>query len=71
VGPVAQGVYANKNYDLTLISHAEPFDLGNFSRPGYYSNYESPKFAGLYMRKAACQPDRLSGAVFKRHSTHT
>ncbi len=42
------GVYGNKNYDLTIISHVEPFDLGNFSKPGYYWNYESPKFNALY-----------------------
>ena len=42
------GTYGNKNYDLTIISHVEPFDLGNFSRPGYYWNYESPKFNDLY-----------------------
>jgi peptide/nickel transport system substrate-binding protein len=42
------GVYGNKNYDLTIISHVEPFDLGNFSKPGYYWNYESPKFSALY-----------------------
>lgn len=42
------GVYGNKNYDLTIISHVEPFDLGNFSRPGYYWNYENPKFNALY-----------------------
>jgi peptide/nickel transport system substrate-binding protein len=41
-------VYGNKNYDMTIISHVEPFDLGNFSKPGYYWNYESPKFAELY-----------------------
>jgi len=41
-------VYGNKNYDLTIISHVEPFDLGNFSRPGYYWNYESTKFNDLY-----------------------
>lgn len=41
-------VYGNKNYDMTIISHVEPFDLGNFSKPGYYWNYESPKFADLY-----------------------
>jgi len=42
------GTYTNKNYDLTLISHVEPFDLGNFAKPGYYGNYESPKFNELY-----------------------
>jgi peptide/nickel transport system substrate-binding protein len=44
------GTYGNKNYDLTIISHVEPFDLGNFSRPGYYWNYENPKFNALYDR---------------------
>lgn len=42
------GVYTNRNYDLTIISHVEPFDLGNFARPGYYWNYESAKFNALY-----------------------
>ena len=42
------GTYGNKNYDLTIISHVEPFDLGNFAKPGYYWNYESPKFNDLY-----------------------
>ena len=42
------GVYGNKNYDLTIISHVEPFDLGNFAKSGYYWNYESAKFNELY-----------------------
>ncbi len=42
------GVYGNKNYDMTIISHVEPFDLGNFAKPGYYWNYESAKFNELY-----------------------
>ena len=33
------GTYGAKNYDLTIISHVEPFDLGNFAKPGYYWNY--------------------------------
>ncbi|HWI82568.1 ABC transporter substrate-binding protein [Ramlibacter sp.] len=36
------------NYDLTIVSHVEPFDLGNFDKPGYYWGYESPKFKELY-----------------------
>ncbi|MGV3493734.1 MAG: ABC transporter substrate-binding protein [Ramlibacter sp.] len=43
-------VYGNKNYDMTIISHVEPFDLGNFSRPGYYWNYESPQFNEMYTK---------------------
>jgi len=42
------GTYGAKNYDLTIISHVEPFDLGNFSKPDYYWGYQSPKFNDLY-----------------------
>jgi peptide/nickel transport system substrate-binding protein len=42
------GTYGNKNYDLTIISHVEPFDLGNYAKPGYYWGYESAKFNELF-----------------------
>ncbi|MEY4884423.1 MAG: hypothetical protein RIS34_2277 [Pseudomonadota bacterium] len=42
------GTYTNKNYDLTIISHVEPFDLGNYAKPGYYWGYESPRFNELF-----------------------
>jgi peptide/nickel transport system substrate-binding protein len=44
------GVYGQKAYDLTVISHVEPLDFGNFARPGYYWNYESAKFNELWQR---------------------
>lgn len=42
------GTFTNKNYDLTIISHVEPFDLGNYAKSGYYWGYESPKFNELF-----------------------
>ena len=42
------GTYTNKNYDLTLISHVEPFDLGNFAKADYYWGYHSEQFNQLY-----------------------
>ena len=42
------GTYGSKNYDLTLISHVEPFDLGNFAKPDYYWGYASPQFNALF-----------------------
>lgn len=36
------------NYDLTIISHVEPFDLANFAKPDYYWGYNNPKFAELF-----------------------
>lgn len=47
------GVYAGKAYDLTLISHVEPHDFGNFARAGYYWGYQSAQFNALYERMQA------------------
>lgn len=42
------GTYGNKQYDLTMISHVEPFDLGNFAKPEYYWGYDSAEFQALF-----------------------
>ena len=54
------GTYGNKNYDLTLISHVEPFDLANFAKPDYYWGYQSAKFNVLFnqIKNAARPQDR-------------
>lgn len=44
------GVYTNRNYDMTVIAHVEPFDIGNYAKPGYYWGYESAEFSQLYDR---------------------
>lgn len=36
------------NYDLTIVSHVEPFDLGNYAKPDYYWGYSNPKFNQAY-----------------------
>jgi peptide/nickel transport system substrate-binding protein len=36
------------NYDLTIISHVEPFDLKNYANKDYYWGYDNPKFVELY-----------------------
>ena len=51
------GTYGNKNYDLTIVSHVEPFDLGNYAKADYYWGYQSAKFNELYNRiKTAPRP---------------
>ena len=54
------GTYGAKNYDLTIISHVEPFDLGNYAKPDYYWGYESAAFNALFNRiqNAPRPPDR-------------
>ncbi len=36
------------NYDLSIISHVEPFDLGNYAKSDYYWGYDSKTFVTLY-----------------------
>ncbi len=55
------GVYTAHNYDLTLISHVEPLDLGNYAKPGYYWGYDSAEFNKLYtqLMSTPAEADRL------------
>ncbi|MHA6729273.1 ABC transporter substrate-binding protein [Devosia sp. A369] len=42
-----EDVYTNKDFDLTIISHVEPFDIGNYANPDYYFGYDNPAFQAL------------------------
>ena len=44
------GPFTNKNFDLTIVLHVEPFDLGNYTNPNYYWSYDNPKFNELYQQ---------------------
>jgi peptide/nickel transport system substrate-binding protein len=37
-------VFKSADYDLTVIGHAEPFDISIYANPKYYFRYDSPKF---------------------------
>ena len=50
------GVYKDKNYDLTIISHVEPLDIGIYANPNYYYLYDSQAFRDIYAKVAAA-PD--------------
>ncbi len=56
------GVYKDKNYDLTIISHVEPLDIGIYANPNYYFQYDSQAFRDIYAKVAAA-PDL---AAFKQ-----
>lgn len=40
-------VLRGKDFDLTIISHTEPFDIGIYARPDYYFQYGKPEFVAL------------------------
>ena len=37
-------VYKDHNFDLTIISHVEPLDIGIYANPDYYFQYDSQAF---------------------------
>jgi peptide/nickel transport system substrate-binding protein len=45
-------VFTNTNYDLTIVSHTEPMDIGIYGRESYYFNYHSDAFGTLMDRLA-------------------
>ena len=42
------GPFGKGEFDLTIVLHVEPFDLGNYANPNYYWGYNNPKFNELY-----------------------
>jgi peptide/nickel transport system substrate-binding protein len=49
-------VWKEADYDLTIIGHAEPWDINNYANPSYYFRYDSKPFQDLY-RQAEATPD--------------
>ena len=45
--PWLEDVFANKDFDLTIISHVEPFDIGIYADPDYYFGYNNPEVQSL------------------------
>jgi peptide/nickel transport system substrate-binding protein len=39
--------FRGKDFDMTIISHTEPFDIGIYARPEYYFQYDNPAFQKL------------------------
>ncbi len=40
-------VFRGKDFDLTIISHVEPADIGIYARPDYYFQYGKPEFVAI------------------------
>jgi peptide/nickel transport system substrate-binding protein len=49
-------VFKNADFDLTVIGHAEPFDINIYANPKYYFRYDNPKFRET-LKKAEMEPD--------------
>jgi len=43
-------VFKKRDYDLTIVSHTEPMDIGIYARKDYYFAYDSPEFQQLMVK---------------------
>ena len=43
-------VFRGDDFDLTIVSHTEPLDIGIYARGKYYFNYDSPAFRAVIDR---------------------
>ncbi len=58
-----QDVFKDTNYDMTIIGHAEPLDIGIYARDPYYFNYDNPEFDATMkaIADATNAEERLAG----------
>jgi peptide/nickel transport system substrate-binding protein len=65
-------VFTRSDFDMTIIAHTEPRDLGIYARDTYYFNYHSPEYRALYQQYTeAIDPAKrreLAGALQRKLS---
>jgi peptide/nickel transport system substrate-binding protein len=51
-------VWKEADYDLTIIGHAEAWDIANYANPKYYYRYDSAKFQELFKKSEVTLDDK-------------
>jgi peptide/nickel transport system substrate-binding protein len=59
-------VYKDANYDLTIIGHAEPWDIVNYANPGYYYRWDNKDFQALYKESEQTVDDKKRREQYAR-----
>lgn len=52
-------VFTNQDFDMSIVSHIEPNDLGQYGNPDYYWGNDSPQVADL-IAQADAEPDEAA-----------
>ena len=51
-------VFRESDFDLTIIGHAEAWDIKNYANPKYYFRYDSAKFQELFAKSEVTLDDK-------------
>lgn len=58
-------VFRGKDFDLTVIAHTEPLDIGIYARDDYYFQYKNPTFKELIARIDATLDEGQRNELYK------
>src|SRR5262245_531305 len=59
-------VWKDADYDLTIIGHAEAWDIGNYANPKYYFRYDSADFQKLFQESETTVDDKARRELYVR-----
>jgi peptide/nickel transport system substrate-binding protein len=54
----------NPDYEMSIIGHAEAWDIGNFANPKYYFRWDSPDFQKLYAESQVTVDDKMRRELY-------
>jgi peptide/nickel transport system substrate-binding protein len=61
-----EDVFANKDYDLSIVAHVEPRDISQYGNPDYYWAYDNPDVAALVVAADAEPDDAARNEIYKQ-----
>jgi peptide/nickel transport system substrate-binding protein len=57
-------VWKDADYDLTIIGHAEAWDIANYANPKYYFRYDSAEFQKLFQESEVTVDDKARRELY-------
>src|SRR5881397_318618 len=57
-------VWKDADYDLTIIGHAEAWDIANYAKPTYYYRYDSAEFQKLFKDSEVTVDDKARRELY-------
>ncbi len=63
-------VFRGHDFDLTIISHTEPMDIGIYGRPDYYFGYDSAEFQALMAEITATADPEARADLYRQAQRH-
>ncbi|MGO7168924.1 ABC transporter substrate-binding protein [Rhizobium leguminosarum] len=59
-----QDIMKDRNFDMTIVAHAEPLDIDIYARDPYYFNYKNPAFNALMKKVQETADPAAQNAIY-------